>query len=133
MAYMNQERKSKINGTIKSILKNYGLKGSLSVHHHSTLVLTIKAGSIDFLGNHKAMINLSLKPFYGNLADTYIQVNPYYLDDAFSGKALEVMKKLKTAMFTGNYDNSDIMTDYFDVGWYVSINIGKWDKPYVTI
>jgi hypothetical protein len=22
------------------------------------------------------------------------------------------------------------MTDYFDVGWYIDIKIGKWDKPY---
>ena len=30
-----------------------------------------------------------------------------------------------------NYDNSDIQTDYFDIGWYVDINVGKWDKPFV--
>jgi hypothetical protein len=22
------------------------------------------------------------------------------------------------------------MTDYFDVGWYIDINVGKWNKPY---
>jgi hypothetical protein len=31
---------------------------------------------------------------------------------------------------TSWYDNSDIMTDYFDVAYYNNINIGKWDKPY---
>jgi hypothetical protein len=30
----------------------------------------------------------------------------------------------------GNYNNSDIMTDYFDVGWYIEINVGKWNKEY---
>jgi hypothetical protein len=30
----------------------------------------------------------------------------------------------------GNHDNSDVQTDYFDVGWYVDVNIGSWDKPY---
>lgn len=30
----------------------------------------------------------------------------------------------------GNYDNSDILTDYFDVGWYINIYVGKWDKPF---
>ena len=24
------------------------------------------------------------------------------------------------------------MTDYFDVGFYVSLSIGEWDKPYVV-
>ena len=33
-------------------------------------------------------------------------------------------------MMVGNHNNSDISTDYFDVGWYIDINIGKWDKPY---
>ena len=26
----------------------------------------------------------------------------------------------------------NMMTDYFDVGWYISVNLGKWDKPYVV-
>ena len=30
-----------------------------------------------------------------------------------------------------NHDNSDIQTDYFDVGWYVDVNAGIWNKPYV--
>jgi hypothetical protein len=34
-------------------------------------------------------------------------------------------------MNMGNHDNSDIMTDYFDVGWYVDVNIGLWNKPYI--
>jgi hypothetical protein len=29
-----------------------------------------------------------------------------------------------------NHDNSDPMTDYYDVGHYTKINIGKWDKAY---
>ena len=29
------------------------------------------------------------------------------------------------------YDRSDIQTDYFDVAYYISIHIGKWDKPYI--
>jgi hypothetical protein len=33
-------------------------------------------------------------------------------------------------MDIGNHDRSDIQTDYFDVGWYKSVNIGTWNKPY---
>jgi len=33
-------------------------------------------------------------------------------------------------MDIGNHDRSDIQSDYFDVGWYKSVNIGKWNKPY---
>ena len=29
------------------------------------------------------------------------------------------------------YDKSDAMVDYFDTAYYIDINIGKWNKPYV--
>jgi len=32
-----------------------------------------------------------------------------------------------------NFDNSDPMTDYFNVGWYVRINQGKYDKDFKLI
>jgi hypothetical protein len=48
MAYMNQEKKAKIAATLKPILKKYGIKGSLSVRNHTSIVLTITAGKVDF-------------------------------------------------------------------------------------
>ena len=29
------------------------------------------------------------------------------------------------------YNNSDSMSDYFDIAYYLDVNIGKWDKGYV--
>jgi hypothetical protein len=29
------------------------------------------------------------------------------------------------------YDRTDIMTDYFDIAYYVNVNVGKFDKGYV--
>ena len=52
MAYMSQEKKSKIAPTVKKILAKYGVKGSLAVSNHMTLVLNIKSGSIDFIKNY---------------------------------------------------------------------------------
>ena len=34
------------------------------------------------------------------------------------------------AMMIGNHNESDSQTDYFNVGWYIDIGIGRWDKPY---
>ena len=31
----------------------------------------------------------------------------------------------------GYYNNDDAMTDYFDRAFYIDINIGNWQKPYV--
>lgn len=30
-----------------------------------------------------------------------------------------------------NYDNSDPQFDHFDVNFYLYLNLGKWDKPFV--
>ena len=32
-----------------------------------------------------------------------------------------------------NFDKSDPMTDYFHVGYYISVRIGSYDKPYELI
>ena len=48
MAYVSQEMKSELAPVIKTILKKYGMKGSLAVRNHSTLVLNLKSGKIDF-------------------------------------------------------------------------------------
>ena len=122
MAYMSQEKKQLLAPAIKAILKEYDLKGTLSVEHHSGLVLTIKSGKIDFFSDNDK---------HADLSQRYIQVNVYHIEGHYSGQAKEALLKLKAAMSVGNHDNSDTQTDYFDVGWYVYINVGKWDSPYI--
>lgn len=115
MAYMNQEKKAKISAAIKPVLKKYGLKATLSVHNHSSICVNIKSGPIDFGGDR-------------------IQVNPYWLDDHYSGDALKSLKEIKQALLAADYyDRSDAMTDYFDTAYYYHINVGKWNKPYQLV
>ena len=125
MAYVSQELKAKLSPMIKSICKNYGVKASLAVSNHSTLVLNIKSGSIDFFKSYNRDLD---KPENGN-----IQVNPYWYNDDFDGAAKEFLSEVITAMNEGNFDKSDLQTDYFHVGWYVNVNIGQWDKPYELV
>jgi|WetSurMetagenome_2_1015567.scaffolds.fasta_scaffold356248_2 hypothetical protein len=117
MAYMNQEKKAKIQPKVTAILKKYRLKGNLGVRNFSTLRLNIKSGSI---------------PFIKNDAETrYCHVNEFYVKDHWDGIARDCLLELVEAMNDGNFNNSDLMTDYHHVGWYIDINIGQWDKPYV--
>ena len=137
MAYFNQERKQERAPAIKAILKKYGVKGSLAVRNHMTFVLNIKSGSIDFIENY---IKTDADKPYGNKMSSdqveYIRknraldVNTYWYQEHYSGKAKSFLKEILVAMNGGNHDNSDVQTDYFDVGWYVDVNIGSWDKPY---
>lgn len=136
MAYMNQERKAKISAALKPILKQYGLKGTLSVRNGSTIVLTVKSGKIDFIGNcNKTCGNDHYQMSHGfrPITGGYTDVNPYHFQNHFSGRAKAFLtaafKALKSADW---YDRSDAMTDYFDTAYYTTIQIGKWDKPYIV-
>jgi hypothetical protein len=133
MAYMSQENKAKIAPKIKAILAKYKVKGSLAVRNHSTLCLNIKSGSIDFIGNFNKTISadhyLTARGF--TPAEKSLSVNPYHYDNHFSGKALAFMQEVFAAMNEGNHDHSDIQSDYFNVGWYVDVNVGQWDKHYI--
>ena len=111
MAYMNQEQKAELAPAIKAILKAHGLKGTIAVRHHSTLVINIREGGVYF-------------------GTDYAQVNVYHVDKHYEGEAREVLEKLVAAANAGNWDKSDVQSDYFNVGWYVGINIGNWNKPY---
>lgn len=113
MAYVNQEKKGKIAAALKAVVPA-DWKYSLAVRHHSTIVMTIKKAPVDlYLANRN-----------------HVDINHYHLDTNFDGELLETLKKIIRALNTDNYDNSDSMTDYFDVGHYVDLNIGRWDKPF---
>jgi len=117
MAYMTQEHKKELAPKIKAVCKKYDVKATLGVRHYSTLVLNIKSSSIDFdLGDN-----------------SYESVNVYHIDGHYKGKAKDFLNEVHSVMMMGNHNNSDIMTDYFDVGWYTDINIGNWNKPYIQI
>ena len=135
MAYMSQEKKAKIAPKIKAILAKYKVKGSLAVRNHMTLCLNLKSGSIDFIANsNKVCGNSPYQVASGFKPSTsgYDQVYPYHFKDHYDGKALAFMQEVFAAMNDGNHDRSDIQSDYFDVGWYVDVNIGKWDKQYTV-
>ena len=140
MAYVSQELKAKLAPSIKAVCKKYGIKASIAVRNHSTLVLNVKQGSIDFIEN---FIETDKAKAYCNYMDEdqifYIRnnksldVNPYHYRDHFSGSARKFLIEVMTIMNDGNWDKSDIQTDYFNVGWYVDVNIGKWNKPYALV
>ena len=133
MAYMSQEKKAKIAPVVKSILKRYGMKGSLAVSNHSTLVLNIKSGSLDFICNFNETVEARPGAFrLGGPAKDALQINNYWYQEHFSDKVIrKFLDEVLAAMNNGNHDRSNAQIDYFDVGWYVDVNIGKWNKPYV--
>ena len=113
MAYMSQERKQQLAPAIKAICKRHGIKATLAVSNHMALCLNIKSGKVDFGTNDR-------------------QINTYWYKDIYKDQpaALAFLSEVIPAMNEGNHNNSDAMIDYFDVGWYIHVNVGQWDKPY---
>ena len=132
MAFMNQEKKKQIAAALKIAMKDTGVKYSIAVNNHSTLVMNIKSGPVDFLGNALEVAQANPGRNFGRpvVPQKSIQVNTYWYKEHFTGKALAILEKAIPVLNTGNHDRSDIQSDYFDVGWYVNVNIGQWNKPY---
>jgi hypothetical protein len=141
MAYVSQEMKAKLAPTIKAICKKYGVKASIAVRHHSTLVLNIKQGDIDFIENYistdaaKSHANkMSEDRIQYIRATRYLDVNTYWYHEHFSGVAKEFLTEMDAAMKGPDFfDHSDIQSDYFHRSHYIDINIGQWNKPYALV
>ena len=138
MAYVSQERKANLAPQIKAVLKKYGMKGTIAVRHHSTLVVNIRAGKLDVCGNW--FENLREDSYYlenNNAAPESLDVNTYHIDSNYTGEVADFLNELVDAMngvgseTEANFDKSDSMTDYFHVGWYIDINVGRYNKPYI--
>lgn len=98
------------------MLKKRGLKWTLSIMNRSTLVITITEWPLNFIKND------------GQFRQ---EVNEYHINTQYDWDVKECLLEIKEAMMVGNWNNSDLMSDYFDVGWYIDINIWTYRKPYI--
>lgn len=122
MAYISTPEVAAIRKQLKDRFPQ--LKFGVRKQHYSSVVITIKSGTVDF----------------SDLLDEhgYAQTNQYWLHRMGEHQELfeEIYKVIKTApaSIEGGrewFDDSDSMTDYFHTAFYMSVNIGSWDKPYV--
>ena len=122
MAYIRTDEVAAIRGQLKEAFPQ--LKFSVRKQHHSSVIVTIKSGTVDF----SDVLD----------EDGYCQTNQYWLERMGQHKELfeEIYKIVKTAPGTVEggrewFDESDSMTDYFHTAFFMSVNIGSYDKPYV--
>jgi hypothetical protein len=133
MAYVSPELKAKLAPKIKEICKKYKVKCSIGVNHHSTLVVKIPSGPIDFIGNYNKVVGGRPGGFrLGGPATDYMDVNYHWFYEHFDGDAKSFLDELIQAMKGDDYfDDTDTMIDHFHCSHYLSIKIGAWNKPYV--
>jgi|TARA_R110000822_G_scaffold63911_14_gene157158 hypothetical protein len=114
MAYISQEEKKVRLPAIKAVAKKFGMKVTVGVKHHSTLVVNVKEGPLTF--------------------DDYEQVNVYHIEKFYGTdtKQTAFLDEMIVAMKgVGWFCNDDSQTDYFHRSFYTDINIGQWNKPYI--
>jgi hypothetical protein len=135
MAYMNQEKKKDLAPAIKAVLKKYKMKGTIGVRNYSTLVVTIKAGVLDIPENFQKINNAGINQMCFQeqieIKPTHIKVNHFWIDNNYDGVVCDFLTELDAAMQADNYDNTDIMRDHFDCGYYIDIQVGTWEKPFL--
>lgn len=141
MAYITKTEIQEKRKQINALCKLHGVSATVSGANSSSVTVTIRKGTIDFLGNHVETVRhfehvkqnqiIDNAEFYAKRG--YIKCNPYYLDRQFSGDTLVFLEQVLSILKIGYYDNSDAMTDYFDTAWYMHICIGTYEKPYQLI
>ena len=70
--------------------------------------------------------------------DGYHQINHHWTKDFYGEENAKILDKVSEIAHTAPglaggkkyYNNNDIQSDYFDVAYYVSISVGKWNKDY---
>jgi hypothetical protein len=130
MAYISTEEVRAVRNALKA---KFGKQFKFSVRQsdHMKLHVTILSGTVDF----------------GSLLDAseftsggYFSVNSHHMHHCGEHEALlnEILREIKIAPGTvagGSpwFDNTDIMTDYFDVAFYIGLKIGTSEKSYKKV
>jgi hypothetical protein len=133
MAYINAEEVKAIRVALKAKFPKlkFGCRkssGSLGVD------VVIKEGNVDF----STMFADCARDYEGNVREFKgnVQVNQYAMD-SYNAKQRKVFATIfdiiKTAPANKWFDESDSMTDYFHTAFYIHLEVGEWNKPYVLV
>lgn len=141
MAYITKAEIQEKRKQVNALCKLYGVSATVSGANTSSVTVTIRKGKIDFLANHVDTVKAHWVTNDQQINDNaewhakrgYFNCNHYYLDRQFSEEVLEFLEKLLVILKIGHYDNTDVMSDYFECAWYIDIKIGQWNKPYLLV
>ena len=131
MAYITKEKKAIIIARVKAATPK-GWRVTFRMRHSSTIICTIRQADVDILSAVEAAY--ATHPSYETSGPvTHIQsLSPTTILE-LPDSLRKPLSAMYAALYSENYDNSDISTDYFDVGYYAHLAIGEWDKPMAVI
>ena len=136
MAYISTEEVAAIRKELKKELPQY--KFSVKRCHHSSVTVAFMKGpafaEYTYFDRYEGVEK-------DGVLEGHEQLNHYHAESFYGAENAAIIKKveeiIKTAPVKAGgrawYDKSDAMTDYFDTAFYMSIHVGKWDKPYEVV
>lgn len=131
MAHMSQEHKKRIAEKLKTFMPE-GWKYSLSVSNSTSIVMTIRKAPVDLIGILHENTLRRTQGVTKEQLDSHYDLNPFKAANYFKlHPDLEgLFAKIVEALNLDNYNNSDSQRDHIDVGHYVGLKIGRWNKPF---
>ena len=133
MAYINAEDVNHIRVALKKEFPQY--KFSVTRDHHLGVNINFMKGPR--FAEYEYFDRYSGEMKKDNL-DGHHQINHFHLESFYGKENAEILGKVSEIAHTAPglaggkkyYNNKDIQSDYFDVAYYVSISVGKWNKEY---
>ena len=138
MAFISAEDVKHIRNELKKELPQY--KFSVVRDHHSSV--TISLMKCHAFKDHEYFDRYAQETKIGNLSDgEHHQINQHWLEEFYGKENAKILDKIhviaKTAPAKNGgkvwYNDSDAMIDYFDIAYYIHINVGKWNKQYEIV
>ena len=128
MAYIGADSVKAIRVALKAEFPE--IKFSVTNDNHSSVVVSIMESPYNLINEHTAD--------EADIKFGYSSINHYY-PERYAHEALyqRIWDIVKIAPFNAGtedepwYDRSDIQSDYFDVSYYLTLRVGKWNKAYV--
>ena len=112
MAYIDKEKTQKIRNKLKEVFpRKSGWKFSVRKNHGTLMTDIVEAP-------------LNLNEFKGRSINNYHLYQYGEFENTFK-KIISVMNGNFLNVEDQNFDNSDPMTDYFHVGWYIRLGVSE--------
>lgn len=130
MAYINAEETRSIRNALKAKYPaKDGWKFSVRNSNHTSVHVSIMKAPLKFTPKERG-------PGVRDLLAENVEVvgrwgiNHHHLYTYNHSEVLEDILNVINTADKQNFDKSDIQSDYFHVGFYVTMEVGTWEKPY---
>ena len=138
MAYLSAEDVKHIRVALKKEFPQY--KFSVTRDGHLGVMIAFMKGPK--FAEYEYFDRYANETKVGNLSDgEHHQINQHWLEEFYGKENAKILDKIhviaKTAPAKNGgkvwYNDSDAMIDYFDIAYYIHINVGKWNKQYEIV